>query len=143
MKLTIQEIINNAIYEMQRATETIKDLYEAIGEPIGTAIEVTDDELLIEDMTDSIERLQTIPYTILVSLCAAVYAGQIEAKEKGFVNDFGADSLSHLQEYLSFAEQYDLPYDGDNDIDIECIREDVDYFIRQTYENACEEKEEF
>ena len=136
MKLTIQEIINNAIYEMQRATETIKDLYEAIGEPIGTAIGVTDDELLIKDMTDSIERLQTIPYTILVSLCAAVYAGYIEAKEKGFVNDFGADSLSHLQEYLSFAEQYDLPYDGDNDIDIECIREDVDYFIRQTYEEV-------
>ena len=60
MKLTIKEIINNAIDEMQRARETIGYLHECVGEPIGDGKAVTDDEMLIEDMNNSIERLATI-----------------------------------------------------------------------------------
>ena len=132
MKLTIKEIINNAIDEMQRAQETIKDLYESLGEPIGEG-PVTDDEQLINDMSDSIERLATIENIILVALNAAVYAGNIEASEKGFINDFGADSLSHRAEYLAFAEQYDLPYDDDGLIATDCVYDDVSEYMWSTY----------
>ena len=133
MNLTIKEIINNAIDEMQRAQETIKDLYESFGEPIGSGEYVTDDELLIEDMNDSIERLSTIEDTVLVALNAAVYAGNIEASGKGFVDDFGADSLSHRAEYLAFAEQYDLPYDDSGLIATDDVYNDVSEYMWSTY----------
>ena len=132
MKLTIKEIINNAIDEMRRAQETIKDLYESLGEPIGEG-PVTDDEQLVNDMNSSIERLATIEDIILVALNAAVYAGNIEASEKGFINDFGADSLSHRGEYLAFAEQYDLPYDDDGLIATDCVYDDVSEYMWTTY----------
>lgn len=139
MKLTVKEIISNAIDEMQRAQETIKDLYESLGEPIGSGKSITDDELLIEDMNSSIERLATIEDTILVALNAAVYAGNIEADGKGFINDFGADSLSHRAEYLAFAEQYDLPYDDDGLIATDCVYDEVSQYMWSTY--ATEEEE--
>ena len=132
MKLTIKEIINNAIDEMQRARETIGYLHECIGEPIGDGKAITD------DMNSSIERLATIENTILVALNAAVYAGNIEASEKGFINDFGADSLSHRAEYLAFAEQYDLPYDDDGLIATDCVYDNVSEYMWSTY--ATEDK---
>lgn len=131
-KLTVKEIIDNAICEMQKAQETIKNLYESLGEPIGEG-PVTDDEVLIEDMGKSIERLSTINNTILVALCAAVYAGNIEASDKGFQNDFGADSLSHREEYLAFAEQYDLPYQDDGLIATDCVYDNVSEYMWSTY----------
>ena len=54
-KLTIKEIVNNAIDEMQKAQDTIRTLYESLGEPIGGNESVTDDEMLIEDMSNSVE----------------------------------------------------------------------------------------
>ncbi len=60
MKLTIKEIINNAIDEMQRAREIIGYFSECLGEPIGDGPAVTDAEILINDMNQSIERLATI-----------------------------------------------------------------------------------
>lgn len=133
MKLTIKEIISNAIDEMQRARETIESLHECLNEPIGDGVAMTDDEILIDDMNNSIERLATIENTILVALNAAVYAGNIEASEKGFINDFGADSLSHRGEYLAFAEQYDLPYNDDGLIATDCVYNDVSEYMWSTY----------
>lgn len=133
MKLTIKEIIDNAIDEMQRAQETIKYLYEILGEPICSNESISDDEILIDDMNKSIERLATIENTILVALNAAVYAGNIETSEKGFINDFGADSLSHRAEYLAFAEQYDLPYGDDGLIATDCVYDDVSEYMWSTY----------
>lgn len=133
MKLTIKEIINNAIDEMQRARETIGYLHECIGEPIGVGKAITDDEMLIDDMNSSIERLATIEDTILVALNLAVYAGNIEASGKGFINDFGADSLAHRSEYLAFAEQYDLPYQDDGLIATDCVYDDVSEYAWSTY----------
>ena len=60
MELTIKEIIDNAIDEMQRAIEAIGYLHECLGEPIGDEPTITDDEMLIYDMSNSIERLATI-----------------------------------------------------------------------------------
>lgn len=139
MKLTIKEIINNAIDEMQRAREAIGALHELINEPIGDGTAMTDDEILIDDMNKSIERLSTIEDTIFIALNAAVYAGNIEASGKGFVNDFGADSLSHRLEYLAFAEQYDLPYNDDGLIATDCVYDDVSEYMWSTY--ATEEVE--
>ncbi len=139
MKLTIKEIINNAIDEMQRARETIGYLHECLGEPIGDGVAMTDDEILIDDMNKSIERLATIENTILVALNAAVYAGNIEASGRGFVDDFGADSLSHRAEYLAFAEQYDLPYDDDGLIATDCVYDNVSEYMWSTY--ATEEEQ--
>ena len=133
MELTIKEIIDNAIDEMQRARETIGYLNECLGEPIGCGRAISDDEMLIDDMNSSIERLATIENTILVALCAAVYAGNIEASEKGFINDFGADSLSHRAEYLAFAEQYDLPYQEDGLIATDCVYDDVSEYMWARY----------
>ena len=133
MNLTIKEIINNAIDELQRARESIGYLHECLGEPIGDGPSITDDEMLIYDMNNSIERLATIENTILVALNAAVYAGNIEASGKGFINDFGADSLSHRAEYLAFAEQYDLPYDDYGLIATDCVYNDVSEYMWSTY----------
>lgn len=140
-KLSIKEIIDNAIDEMQRAKETIKDLYESLGEPINNGQPITDDEMLIEDMNKSIERLSTIENTILVSLCAAVYAGNIESSGKGFIDDFGADSLSHRAEYLAFAEQYDLPYNDDGLIATDCVYDDISEYMWSTYAEEKGEEE--
>ena len=133
MKLTVKEIINNAIDELQRAREAIGYLHECVGEPIGDGVAITDDEILIDDMKKSIERLATIENTILVALNAAVYAGNIEASGKGFVDDFGADSLSHRAEYLAFAEQYDLPYNNDGLIATDCVYGNVSEYMWATY----------
>lgn len=139
MKLTIKDIINNAIDEMQRAKETIKDLQLECRDHLGVDGTLTDTEILIEDMNYSIERLATIEDTILVALNAAVYAGNIEASGKGFVDDFGADSLSHRAEYLAFAEQYDLPYNDDGLIATDCVYNNVSEYMWSTY--ATEEEE--
>lgn len=133
MKLTIKEIINNAIDEMQRARETIQDLQEECQNHLGIDGTLTDTEILIDDMDSSIERLATIEDTILVALNLAVYAGNIEASGKGFINDFGADSLAHRSEYLAFAEQYDLPYQDDGLIATDCVYDDVSKYAWSTY----------
>lgn len=133
MKLTVKEIIGNAIDDLQRAQETIQDLQLECRDHLGTDGTLTDTEVLIEDINNSIERLATIENTILVALNAAVYAGNIEASEKGFINDFGADSLSHRGEYLAFAEQYDLPYDDDGLIATDCVYDNVSEYMWSTY----------
>ena len=140
MKLTVKEIISNAIDEMQRAQETIKDLQSECRDHLGINGTLTDTEMLIDDMNSSIERLATIENIILVALNAAVYAGNIEAGGKGFVNDFGADSLSHRAEYLAFAEQYDLPYQDDGLIATDCVYNNVSEYMWSTYVD--EEQEE-
>lgn len=133
MKLTIKEIINNAIDEMHRAQETIQDLQAECRDHLGIDGTLTDTEILIQDMNSSIERLATIEDTILVALNAAVYAGNIEASGKGFIDDFGADSLSHRAEYLAFAEQYDLPYNDDGLIATDCVYDNVSEYMWTTY----------
>lgn len=136
-KLTIKEIVNNAIDEMQKAQDTIRTLYESLGEPIGGNESVTDDEMLIEDMSNSVERLSaelaTIENTILVALNAAVYAGNIESDGKGFIGDFGADSLNHRAEYLAFAEQYELPYQEDGKIATDVVYDEVSKYMQEHY----------
>lgn len=105
MKLTVQQIIDNTIDEMRRAIDRLREVGDFNDEAI------TGDEELISDLEAEIERLETIPDTIKVALCLAVYAGNLEEKGVAFVNDFGADSFANREKYLAFAEQYEIPID--------------------------------
>lgn len=126
-KLSVNNIINNAIDELERAKERIKELGEFNENSIGP------DEELISDIDTSIERLQTVDKTIMVALLAAVYAGNIEASEKGFINDFGADSLFHRDEYLKIAEEYELPYNDDGLIATDVVYDDISEIMWKKY----------
>lgn len=124
--LTVKDIINNAIDELQRA----KDIISNGGERSLDSLEDHEAELF-DDIDMSIERLSTIENTILVALVAAVYAGNLEAEHEGFMVDF-AESLGHLQEYLAIAEQYDSTYTADS----EDMRNDIYHIIEKKYRIA-------
>lgn len=138
--LTIKDIINNAIDEFQRAKDTIEDLQNECRDHLGINGTLTDTEMLIEDINNSIERLSSIEDTVLVALVAAVYAGNIESDGKGFNGDFGADSLEHIREYLAMAEQYDLPYTEDGHISTEDVYNDISDMIQRRYAQSSDEK---
>ena len=129
MNLTVKEMLKNAIDELQRASERIKELTgdSLLGKSVG------EDEDLLNDMAMSIERLPDINNIILVALNAAVYAGNIEGEGKGFIGDFGADSLAHRKEYLEIAEQYDLPYQDDGLIATDCVYDDISEIVHSKY----------
>lgn len=132
--LTIKDIINNAVDELHRAIETIEELQMECRDHLGINGTLTDTEILIEDINNSIERLSSIEDTVLVALVAAVYAGNIESDGKGFNGDFGADSLEHRREYLAMAEQYDLPYTEDGRISTEDVYNDISEKVREKFQ---------
>lgn len=123
--LTVKEIVKNVQSELSQAIETIKELQAQVGTPIGEAESVTETEMLIYDMEQSIERLTNVEYTIICAIMAGVYAGNIESEGKGFIDDFGADSITHCYEYLNLAEQYELPWDEHNEIATDCVHNDI------------------
>lgn len=125
--LTIKDIINNTINQLQEA----KGIIEEHG---GEAGMLTAEEELCDDILTSIDRLSSIENTILVALVAAVYAGNIESDGKGFIDDFGADSLEHRREYLAMAEQYDLPYTEDGKISSEDVYNDISDMVHNKYQ---------
>ena len=58
--LTVKEIIENVQSELNQAIEVIKQLQSQVGTPIGEAEAVTETEMLVYDMEQSIERLSEI-----------------------------------------------------------------------------------
>jgi hypothetical protein len=118
--MSIKEIIENTTRNLANARNYI----ELIGDN-------SSDELL-KQLDDSVRALNTIPDTILVALCAAVYAGNIESDGKGFVDDFGADSLTHRAEYLEIAEQYELPIE-DGLIQTDVVYNDISEIMYSKY----------
>ena len=139
--LSVKEIIENVQAELTQAIETIKNLHELINEPIGTAEYVTETDMLIYDMEQSIERLSSIEYTIITAIMAGVYAGNIESMGKGFIDDFGADSITHCYEYLELAEQYDSPWNNNNKIAADCVHNDISDLMWFKYAENMELKE--
>lgn len=139
--LSVKEIIENVQAELTQAIETIKNLHELINEPIGTAEYVTETDMLIYDMEQSIERLSSIEYTIITAIMAGVYAGNIESMGKGFIDDFGADSITHCYEYLELAEQYDSPWNNNNKIAADCVHNDISDLMWSKYAENMELKE--
>ena len=131
--LSVKEIIENAQSELTQAIETIKELQAQVGTPIGEAESVTETEMLVYDMEQSIERLTNVEYTIICAIMAGVYAGNIESEGKGFFNDFGADSITHCYEYLNLAEQYELPWDEHNEIATDCVHNDISDLMWSNY----------
>lgn len=126
--LSINDIINNAVDELYRAKERLEELGEFDNDG-----RITPDQELISDIDASIERLQTIDKTIMVALLAAIYAGNIEERGNGFINDFGADSLAHREEYLKIAENYELPYNDDGLIATDVVYDDICEIMLEKY----------
>lgn len=62
----------------------------------------------------------------------AVYAGELWA-QGGFPNEFGADSISHLYEYIKLAKEIEMPLTDEGLVDTEVWREDVYNTVRYTY----------
>lgn len=133
MKKTIKEIILNTINNLNEIKEVIEELQTECQDHLGVNGTFTDTNTLFTEIDENIKNLSTIENTILVALCAAVYAGNIEAEEKGFENEFGADSLNHRNEYLAFAEQYDLPYNDDGLIATDAVYDNVSDYMRKKY----------
>lgn len=134
MKPTIKKIIFDTVDNLKEIKKVITILqtenqyHLKIENPF-----MTDTKTLFAKIDENIKNLSTIENTILVALCAAVYAGNIEAEEKGFENEFGADSLNHRNEYLAFAEQYDLPYNDDGLIATDAVYDNVSNYMREKY----------
>ena len=133
MNMSINEILNNTKSELTQAIETIKELKSRLGEPIDETGSLTETEQLCIDMEHSIERLDSIPITIIHAIMNGVYAGNAENSQYGILNDFGYDSLAHCQEYLELAEQYDIPYNDDGKIASDCVHTDLSKLIYSIY----------
>ena len=131
--LTVKEIIENVQSELNQAIETIKELQAQVGTPIGEGESVTETEMLVYDMEQSIERLSNVEYTIICAIMAGVYAGNIEADGKGLFDGIGADTIKHCYEYLHLAEQYDLPWNEDNEIATDCVHNDISDLMWMNY----------
>ena len=134
MNMSIKDIINNATTEMEQAIETIKKLKERLGQPIDGTRPLTETEQLCNDMEYSIERLNTIPITIIHAIIAGVYAGNAENSQYSIISeDFGYDSIAHCHEYLELAEQYDPVYDDNGKINTDCLHNDLSKLIYSIY----------
>lgn len=134
MNMTIKEIINNVTTEMEQAIETIKKLRERLGRPIDGSLPLTETEQLCIDMEHSIERLDSIPITIIHAIMAGVYAGNAENSSYKIISeDFGYDSIAHCHEYLELAEQYNPVYDDDGKINTDCLHNDLSKLIYSIY----------
>lgn len=143
MNMSIKEIINNATTEMEQAIETIKKLKERLGQPIDGTRPLTETEQLCIDMEHSVERLNTIPITIIHAIMAGVYAGNAENSQYSIISeDFGYDSIAHCYEYLELAEQYDPVYDDDGKINTECLHNDLSELIYSIYTKSKDKGED-
>lgn len=125
--LTIKDIINNTINQLQEA----KAIIEEHGGEAGMSMA---EEELCEDILTSVDRLSSIENIIHFALCAAVYAGHIEATHKGFCSINCADSIDNLNAYLEIAEQYDPIYTKDGRISIEDMYSDISDMVHKKYQ---------
>ena len=62
---------------------------------------------------------------LYVMLTAATYAGYIEGKGKGFLDDFGSDAFDHLDDYIEYGQNYLLLKDKRGFFDTERMRADA------------------
>lgn len=62
---------------------------------------------------------------LYVMLTAAVYSGYMEAKGKGFFEDFGADAFVHLDDYIDYGGNYPISKDKNGFFDTELMRDDA------------------
>lgn len=133
MKPTINKIIFDTVNNLNEIKIVIEELQMECRDHLGVDGTFTDTKVLFDEIDKNIKDLSTVENTILVALCAAVYAGNIEAAGRGFIDEFGADSLSHRAEYLAFAEQYDLPYNDEGLIATDCVYDNVSEYMWSTY----------
>ena len=93
--LTIEERISNAVDEMNRATERLREIGDVSENTI------TSDSELISDMESSIERLEDINDIVGLALIIAGSAG--EQSERLYNNNIEYDSVKMRKNYLQWA----------------------------------------
>ena len=143
MNISIKDIINDATAEMEQAIETIKNLRMRLGIPVDGSRPLTVTEQLCIDMEHSIEKLNTIPITIIHAIMAGVYAGNAENSQYSIISeDFGYDSIAHCHEYLELAEQYDPVYNDDGKINTDCLHNDLSALIYSIYTKGKDRNED-
>lgn len=130
MNMSIKEILYNTKSELTQAIETIKELKSRLGEPIDGTGSLTETEQLCIDMEHSIERLDSIPDTIITAIKTGVHAGNVEGNKYGYENKCGFRGIDHCEEYLEFAEQ-----NNSEDID-----SDISKFVWNTYSTLGDDK---
>lgn len=99
----LKDTINNVIDELNRAKERIAELGDIQNEQ-----GITDDDMLIDDIENTLEELCSFNDRIDFALILAVYAGSINAEtdyEEECDNSFWRES------YLDIASRIELEYE--------------------------------
>ena len=131
LPLPINAIIDEAITQLIKYRECLYKLNRVC--QLVNKEDMSDLTDRYTDIDNSIKHIRLTPHIIRVALMAAVYAGNIEASGWGFKDEFGADSLTHLDEYLRIAEQYEFPIDNDGKIATDCVHTDISNIVHATY----------
>lgn len=99
----LKDIINNVIDELDRAKERVAEIGDVQSEQ-----SVTDDDMLIYDIENTLEELRSFNDRIDFALVCAVYAGGINA-ETGYEEE--CDNSFWRESYLDIASQIELEYE--------------------------------
>lgn len=63
--------------------------------------------------------------SLYVMLTAATYAGYVEGKGKGFLDDYGSGAFAHLDDYIEYGQNYLLLKDKHGFFDTKRMRADT------------------
>lgn len=99
----LKDTINNVIDELNRAKERIAELGDVQSEQ-----GVTDDDMLIYDIENTLEELRSFNDRMEFALICAVYAGGINA-ETDYEEE--CDNNAWRKSYLDIASQIELEYE--------------------------------
>ena len=117
-KLTITSLIDNALDELSRAETFLHNDEEA------------QDNMLIDDINSSLDRMFDINRRIEFALIIAVYVGHLNA-----ANDYkkDCDNASARELYIQEASNVDFEYDEDGFVDSEWVYNEADRIARTIY----------
>lgn len=117
MNLKINEIINNAIDELERARELLSNN------------EIAEKSMLLSDIDSSLERMQNINERIEFALIISMYLGMINA-QNDFIYDI--DNSEWREKILYESIKIDLQYE-DGYIDSEWAYEMADSIAKKLW----------
>lgn len=126
MNLNIKDIITNAMDGFDRALERLAELGEFKKDAL------TDDEVLIEDMTNAELDLDELGWRIEFALILAVYAGYENAK-RGY--EFDCDNAEWRNKFIEIASQVDIYLDDDR-IDSEWAYNTASEIVKNMFEKG-------
>lgn len=126
MYLNIKDIITNAMDGLDRARERLVELGEFKKDAL------TDDEVLMEDMTNAELDLDELGWRIEFALILAVYAGYENAKRD---YEFDCDNAEWRNKFIEIASQVDIYLDDDR-IDSEWAYNTASEIVKNMFEKG-------